>query len=1347
MAANPGTIIIAEINSPDGLDTYPTHLAERGKGGHRSVADTTARDAIEALRREEGMIVYVQDIDTFYYLKNGITNLDWVELPSSPSVDVKVKITATDTTEDYLNEKVTASTGISLAVINPAGDEQLQITNSDTGSGAVSTHESSYDHSKIHDRKHNIDGTDDHTGISGDENNFMAINANGLPKDSGVDSTDFISSTDSGKVKVVLGDTLEYLENKFTVSGGLFITNVDEGGGYFHINIDNTITQYTDELAQDAIGSMIVDTNTIDITYTDATPELKADVRYEDSTSINLSDSAAGLKAEIKDAYLTGLGDARYLMLDLSNDPISGTLQHHGNYLIGLTTVTGDSTDTIASAYDGVLTTGGTDIGTGTQQTVDFLFYGHDYRIRQDGDIVSVSFYLNTITDVTGITLKVWRKTGTLYNFIGSASISGYAQGTNTDLSASITGVREGDFIGMLIEKSDSTDNDEFKARTEPSHENVYYFNSTKVTPGVDWEGGADGDFGGSLCVPVVVKMSEAPYIVFIGDSIMEGQTGTTPFSGNMSFCNDDADITDINNAIPYFVGKSLGVSYQNMAIGGQLMHSDIVNRFTADVVNLKPKIVVINGGVNDIIFGGGSGEEVAADYETILDACDANGIIPVVMSICPASGSTTEQAQAVDSYNALIKAQVDGHTSAIWIETKDYVGQDRTVLGDLWDQQEIYNSDDLHFTSLGYRRLSEAIIDGISQIKVYGKLHASNIRVEHGITFDGDNTKYIGIERQDLYDTYGNPLVIHSGGASLGSTNKVGGDLILQSGISTGTAKSKIVMYVPSAGSSGSDDNVPAALYTMSEKGWLMGGNTFASWVFDVRKTDENILRVGSTATASCSTVARILDGGTFLMDDIDYESGTGFIARDTATSHIVLGEGALAVYTKDSLTPGNTFTSNLRIKIDGTYGVLRINQEDYSAIQISQDEVASSGHKMIFAITSSPESGIIGTGFDVINATTLAARDTEAAAIAFSVGETIFYGNTSIGTPTFTGTERLRIHDDGTLQINRAYILPNSDGNDGQVLTTDGSGNVAWEDSGGGSTSPGGDSTNIQFNNSGSFDGDAELAWDTTDKTLTIINIAKSGIRVAVGVDGTGGCLSYSGTTDAFIVGDGFDQTTATELTARDTEASAIAFQDGLTIFYGDTSLTSGNTFTATERLKIYADGKFEINNAYILPNADGATGQILSTNGSGTLSWKDTSSLHCAKVYLSSDQTLGAASATVIGFNSEVFDTGSDYNTSTYKWLPDVAGYYRVFAHLVFNAVANAKYVNTYIQKNGSGYEAIGYKNAGIAGALSCIAETIVYLNGSTDYVQILGRTEESKDVDAAASTSMALFELIT
>lgn len=47
------------------------------------VADTTARDAIDSLRRYEGMIVYVEADETNYQLVGGITNSDWTELSGS----------------------------------------------------------------------------------------------------------------------------------------------------------------------------------------------------------------------------------------------------------------------------------------------------------------------------------------------------------------------------------------------------------------------------------------------------------------------------------------------------------------------------------------------------------------------------------------------------------------------------------------------------------------------------------------------------------------------------------------------------------------------------------------------------------------------------------------------------------------------------------------------------------------------------------------------------------------------------------------------------------------------------------------------------------------------------------------------------------------------------------------------------------------------------------------------------------------------------------------------------------------------------------------------------------------
>ena len=53
------------------------------------------------------------------------------------------------------------------------------------------------------------------------------------------------------------------------------------------------------------------------------------------------------------------------------------------------------------------------------------------------------------------------------------------------------------------------------------------------------------------------------------------------------------------------------------------------------------------------------------------------------------------------------------------------------------------------------------------------------------------------------------------------------------------------------------------------------------------------------------------------------------------------------------------------------------------------------------------------------------------------------------------YTGIQKFGFGRDGTLRINKQYSFPNMDGTNGQVLSTDGAGNVSWAAGGGGSTS----------------------------------------------------------------------------------------------------------------------------------------------------------------------------------------------------------------------------------------------------------------------------------------------------
>lgn len=82
------TVTVSNVIAPSSTaDTYPVTDPTYGLGGLRTVADITARNAIPAQRRQQGMIVYVTDVSKYYILLNGILDANWAELQSIISID------------------------------------------------------------------------------------------------------------------------------------------------------------------------------------------------------------------------------------------------------------------------------------------------------------------------------------------------------------------------------------------------------------------------------------------------------------------------------------------------------------------------------------------------------------------------------------------------------------------------------------------------------------------------------------------------------------------------------------------------------------------------------------------------------------------------------------------------------------------------------------------------------------------------------------------------------------------------------------------------------------------------------------------------------------------------------------------------------------------------------------------------------------------------------------------------------------------------------------------------------------------------------------------------------------
>ena len=170
------------------------------------------------------------------------------------------------------------------------------------------------------------------------------------------------------------------------------------------------------------------------------------------------------------------------------------------------------------------------------------------------------------------------------------------------------------------------------------------------------------------------------PDAVFIGDSITEGWSFFLP-----EFFSD-------NNFI-------------NRGIGGQTT-SQMLIRFRQDVVNLKPKSVVILAGINDIARNTKfySLEIIAENIFSMVELAKINGIVPIICSVLPADefrwNPDILPADSVIKLNDLLEAYANNN-QVLYLNYFDEMNNNNGGL-----QVEL-TSDGVHVTEKGYELMS----------------------------------------------------------------------------------------------------------------------------------------------------------------------------------------------------------------------------------------------------------------------------------------------------------------------------------------------------------------------------------------------------------------------------------------------------------------------------------------------------------------------------------------------------------------------------------------------------------------------------------------------------------------
>ena len=143
-------------------------------------------------------------------------------------------------------------------------------------------------------------------------------------------------------------------------------------------------------------------------------------------------------------------------------------------------------------------------------------------------------------------------------------------------------------------------------------------------------------------------------------------------------------------------------------------------------------------------------------------------------------------------------------------------------------------------------------------------------------------------------------------------------------------------------------------------------------------------------------------------------------------------------------------------------------------------------------------------------------------------------------------------------------------------------------------------------------------------------------------------------------------------------------------------------------------------------VVINASTTSGLVMTSDLSGVLQFQQNGVAlpnggvaPAFSAYQSSAQTLSSGATTKIQFQTEEWDTNSNFdNVTNYRFTPTVAGYYQV--NTAINASFSTGEVALFVYKNGSAYKILNDTQTNALYTIS--GTTLVYLNGSTDYIEI-------------------------
>jgi len=325
--------------------------------------------------------------------------------------------------------------------------------------------------------------------------------------------------------------------------------------------------------------------------------------------------------------------------------------------------------------------------------------------------------------------------------------------------------------------------------------------------------------------------------------------------------------------------------------------------------------------------------------------------------------------------------------------------------------------------------------------------------------------------------------------------------------------------------------------------------------------------------------------------------------------------------------------------------------------------------------------------------------------------------------------------------------------------ILDADG-GDIIFKDSGTDILTITNNSTDVDFTIA-TQDKDINFKGDDGGSAITALSLDMSDAGTAVfnhdikiADDGQIGSASAA---DAMIISSGGIVTFKDDILIKDGGTIGSASDaDSMTIASGGAVTFSQNPVFPAGGVSVASldiDGATDIGAAIVDADLfiidDGAGGTNRKTTASRLKTYIGSGTTPAFKAHMSSTQSISNATETVIQFDSEDLDTDNAFNTSNYRFTPQVAGHYFVsISALIEHGDAAGEYGDLAIIKNGT--KVIANRLPGLYYNLSTglFAYGVIEMNGSSDYLQgqIYHNHGSSRNLDSNDDyTTMQAFKI--